>query len=180
MSSTPSDTWLVVGKITGCYGVKGWVRLHSYTEPQENLLSLEGWHLQRSGQRKPVSFDQCKRQGKGLVAHIAGVDDRTLAESFQGMEVVVPETALPPLEEGEYYWRQLQGLAVWLVQAEARTLLGHVDYLLETGANDVLVVKASPDSVDDRERLIPYLPGQTVLRVDVNEALIEVDWFLDE
>ncbi len=180
MTDTQNDAWLVVGKITGCYGVKGWVRIHSYTEPQDNFLTLKELHLLRSGQREPVAFDQCKAQGKGLVAHIAGVDERTLAESFRGVEIAVPESVLPTLEEGDYYWRQLQGLAVWLVQEDSRVLLGNVDHLIETGANDVLVVKACDGSVDDRERLIPYLPAQTIVKVDLTEALIEVDWFLDE
>ena len=77
-----------------------------------------------------------------------------------------------------------QGLQVWCRDAEKvgdeQVLLGKVDYLIETGANDVLVVKACAGSVDNRERLIPYLPGQTVRRVDTDEALIEVDWFVDE
>ena len=122
-----------------------------------------------------------KRQGKGLVAHIAGVDDRTLAESYKGLEVAVAADSLPQLEEGDYYWRQLQGLQVWCQDGEdKRVLLGTVDYLIETGANDVLVVKACEGSIDDRERLIPYLPGDVVTRVDLEQAVIEVDWFLDD
>ncbi len=125
-------------------------------------------------------------QGKGLVAHIAGVDDRTLAEAYSGLEVAVKGDSLPALEEGDYYWSQLQGLQVWCRDVsgaggtEARVLLGTVDYLIETGANDVLVVKPSTDSIDDRERLIPYLPGDVVTKVDLERAEIEVDWFLEE
>ena len=114
------------------------------------------------------------------MAHIVGVDDRTLAEAYRGLEIVVPENALPALPEGDYYWRDLQGLQVWCQTAGDKVLLGTVDYLIETGANDVLVVKACKDSIDTRERLIPYLPGNTVTRVDLEEAIIEVDWFVDE
>ena len=109
-----------------------------------------------------------------------GVDDRTLAESYKGLEVAVSGDCLPQLEDGDYYWSQLQGLQVWCQAGDDRVLLGSVDYLIETGANDVLVVKATQDSIDDRERLIPYLPDNTVTRVDLEEAVIEVDWFLDE
>jgi 16S rRNA processing protein RimM len=99
--------------------------------------------------------------------------------------VVVPAGSLPDLEEGDYYWSQLQGLQVWCrdqsPEASAeRVLLGSVDHLIETGANDVLVVKPSRGSIDDRERLIPYLPGDVVTTVDLAEAVIEVNWFLED
>jgi 16S rRNA processing protein RimM len=171
---------LVVGKITGCYGIKGWVKVHSYTDPVENFLGFGRWVLRRRGVFEPIAFDAGRRQGRGLVAHIAGVDDRTLAESYKGLEVAVPTDSLPQLEEGDYYWSQLQGLQVWCQDGDEQVLLGTVDYLIETGANDVLVVKASPDSIDEEERLIPYLPGDVVTRVDLEEARIEVDWFLEE
>ena len=174
---------MVVGKITGCYGIKGWVKIHSYTEPAENFLGFGNWKLKRRGGLEPIEFDAGRRQGRGLVAHIAGVDDRTLAESYKGLEIAVEGDCLPQLEDGDFYWHQLQGLQVWCRERDAdgeeRVLLGTVDYLIETGANDVLVVKACDDSIDDNERLIPYLPGDVVTRVDLEEAVIEVDWFLE-
>jgi 16S rRNA processing protein RimM len=180
MNGSAVDSMLVVGKITGCYGLKGWVKIHSYTETPENFLGFGVCQLKRRGAFEAVEFDAVKRQGRGLVAHIAGVDDRTLAESYRGLEVAVPEGALPALPEGEYYWRDLQGLQVWCQVGSDRLLLGSVDYLIETGANDVLVVKACEGSIDTRERLIPYLPGDSVIRVDLEQALIEVDWFVDD
>jgi 16S rRNA processing protein RimM len=180
MSADDPGELLVAGKITGCYGIKGWVKIHSYTEPQENFLRFGQWLLNRRGVIEPIAFDSGKRHGKGLVAHIVGVDERTLAESYRGLEISVPAQLLPELEKGDFYWRQLQGLQVWCTEGEERVLLGTVDYLIDTGANDVLVVAASQGSIDDRERLIPYLPGDVVTRVDLEEAVIEVDWFLDE
>ena len=179
------DDVLVVGRITGCHGVKGWVKIHSYTDPRENFLQFGQWMLRRRGALEPVEFDDGRMQGKGLVAHISGVDDRTVAESYRGLEVVVPAALLPELEAGDFYWSELEGLQVWCrdksnpASAE-RILLGAVAYLIETGANDVLVVKPSAGSIDDRERLIPYLPGDVVTRVDLAEAKIEVDWFPEE
>ena len=177
---TAAGDMLVVGKITGCYGIKGWVKIHPYTEPPENFLGFGNWMLKRRGGLEPIEFDVGRRQGRGLVAHIAGVDDRTLAESYKGLEIAVRGDSLPQLEPGDYYWSQLQGLQVWCQDGDDKVLLGTVDYLIETGANDVLVVKASAGSIDERERLIPYLLGDTVTRVDLEEAVIEVDWFLDE
>ncbi len=174
---------LTAGKITGCYGIKGWVKIHSFTEPPENFGRFGNWKLKRRGVLEPVEFDQLKRHGKGLIAHIAGVDDRTLAESFKGLEIVVEAASLPALEEGDYYWHQLQGLQVWCRDPETGgepVLLGSVDYLIETGANDVLVIKATADSIDDRERLVPYLPGDTVTRIDLEAGVMELDWFVHE
>jgi len=176
--------WLVVGKITGCYGIKGWVKVHSYTDPPENIFSFGDWQVKRRGGFEAIEFDSSRAHGKGQVAHMAGVDGRTEAEAFKGLEIWAPEGALPALDEGDYYWRQLQDLQVWCQDGDAesdeRVLLGTVDYLIETGANDVLVVKACEGSVDERERLIPYLPGDTVTGVDLDAARMEVDWFVDE
>ena len=179
----PGSNSLTAGKITGCYGIKGWVKIHSYTDPEENLFRFGKWQLKRRGSLEAVEFDDWKRHGKGMVAHIAGVDDRTLAESFKGLLIVVDGESLPALEEGDFYWHQLQGLQVWGREPDTsadRVLLGSVDYLIETGANDVLVVKASADSIDDRERLIPYLLDDVVVRVSLEEGVLEVDWYLEE
>lgn len=178
MSEQPANE-LLVGRITGCHGVRGWVKIHSFTEPVENFLEFGNWMLKRRDGLEPVVFDAGRRQGKGLVAHIKGVDDRTLAESYKGTDVLVAGDSLPALEAGDFYWSQLEGLKVWCRDGETNVLLGEVDYLIETGSNDVLVVKATQDSVDDRERLIPYLPGDVVTAVRLEDAVIEVDWFLD-
>ena len=171
---------LVVGKITGCFGIKGWVKVHPYTAVPASFAAFGAWQLKRRGVYEAVVFDAVKPQGKGLVAHIRGLDDRTLAEQYRGLEIVVSASELPPLPTGDYYWRDLEGLQVWCQDGDEKVLLGSVDYLIETGANDVLVVKACEGSIDERERLIPYLPDDTVLRVDLEGALIEVDWFVDE
>lgn len=170
----------MVARITGCHGLKGWLKVHSFTDPPENFLGFGEWRVKRDGEFEAVEFDAGKRRGKGLVAHMAGVDDRTRAESYRGLEVVIPRSALPALPEGDYYWRDLEGLQVWCREGEDRVLLGRVDHLIETGANDVLVVAACEGSIDQRERLIPYLPGNSVTAVDLASGVIEVDWFVDE
>ena len=180
MGEPETSATMAVGKITGCYGIKGWVKIHSYTDPQENFLGFGQLQLRRGRALEPVEFDAGRPHGKGLVAHIAGVDDRTAAEAFRGLEVTVAAESLPALEEGEFYWHQLQGLQVWCTEGEERVLLGRVDYLIETGANDVLVIAPCEGSVDERERLVPYLPGDVVTRVDPEAGVIEVDWFIHE
>ena len=180
MSEPGASGYLTAGKITGCYGIKGWVRIHSYTEPMENFLGFERWLLKRRDGLDPVVFDSGKRHGKGLVAHIEGVDDRTAAETFKGLEVVVEADSLPRLDNGEFYWHELVGLQVWCRDGDDRVLLGEIDHLLDTGANDVLVLKPCEGSIDDRERLIPYLVDDVVTRVDTEAGVMEVDWFPDE
>jgi 16S rRNA processing protein RimM len=190
-----SSNTMLIGKIVGCFGIKGWVKIHAYTDPAENFLGY-GACTVKAREGRPgahdnalLEFDSGHRQGKGLVAHIKGVDDRTLAESYKGLELCVPATQLPKLEAGDYYWHQLSGLKVWCAdqdsleeagpESDRRVLLGVVDHLIETGANDVIVVKACEGSYDKKERLVPYLPGDVVTRVDLEEAVIEVDWFLE-
>lgn len=181
MSESQPDL-LVIGRISGCYGIKGWVKIHSFTEPAENMLAYDRFQLKRKSGLEAVEFDSIRRQGKGLVAHIKGVDDRNLAETYKGLEIAVGAEQLPTLDDGDFYWRELHGLKVWCLDqsvSEERVLLGTVDHLIDTGANDVLVVKACEESVDKHERLIPYLPDDVVTRVDLKEGLIEVNWFLE-
>ena len=180
VSEPGTDGYLTAGKITGCYGIKGWVRIHSFTDPMENFLGFGNWLLKRREGLTPIIFDSGKRHGKGIVAHIAGVDDRTAAEAFKGLEVLVEAERLPQLEEGDFYWHQLLGVRVWCQAVDGSVLLGEVDHLLDTGANDVLVLKPCEGSIDDRERLVPYLVDEVITRVDLEAGVMEVDWFPDE
>ncbi len=166
---------LLAGRITGAYGIKGWVKVHALTDPVENFLTFDGCRLRRRSRYEAVEFVDGKVHGKGLIAKLRGIDTRTEAEGLRGVEVWVPAEQLPALEDGDYYWHQLQGLRVW-TQSPDELLLGEVDYLLETGANDVLVLKHCEGAVDDRQRLIPYLPGTVVREVDVDSRRIVVDW----
>tara|TARA_R110002072_G_scaffold184083_1_gene340388 strand:- start:24678 stop:25229 length:552 start_codon:yes stop_codon:yes gene_type:complete len=171
----------VMGKVTSIYGVKGWVKIFSYTQPKDNICQYNDWQLQdTSGITRPIKVLACKPHGNGLVAQFDGVNDRDLAKKYCGMLVTVPANELPALSDGEYYWSQLQGLqvySVYPVEGEADSvLLGKVDHLIETGSNDVLVVTKCKNSIDSKERLIPYLPEQVVKTVDLSKGIIEVDW----
>jgi len=95
MSEPAEEELLLAGTITGCYGVKGWVKVHAYTEPRENFLQFGEWLLKRRDGLEPIEFDQGRAHGRGLVAHIAGVDDRNAAEAYCGLDVLVPRTLLP-------------------------------------------------------------------------------------
>lgn len=162
----------VMGKVTSVYGVKGWVKVLSYTQPRENLCKYKHWTLEHSGKTMNVKV-QSKVHGKGVIAQIDGCQDRDLAKKYCDYLITIPKDELPELGAGEFYWHQLEGLQVKTV---AGTLLGKVNHLLETGSNDVLVVRKCEGSIDGKERLIPYLPEDVVKNVDLSDGLIEVDW----
>jgi len=164
------DGLIVVGRISGVYGVKGWVKIYSDTTPKENILTYSPWMLKIRGVWQERKLVQGRTQGKGLVAKIEGLDDRNEAELLQETLIAIRQEQLPALSQGEYYWRDLIGLAVVNLKGEE---LGVVDHLLETGANDVLAVKGG------RERLIPFVVGPIVQTVDLEQRKITVDWESD-
>lgn len=146
------------------------MRVYSYTEPREAILDYDEWLLGRDGDWRPATVTDGRRHGKTVLARLEGCDDRDAAASLIGDEIAVPREELPPLPEGRYYWTDLVGLRV---EHRDGSELGVVDHLLETGANDVLVVKG------EREILIPFVPEKVVLDVDLDAGVIRVDWEWD-
>ena len=163
-----ADRLLTVGKIVGLHGVDGWLKIESYTEPRLRIFAYRPWRLVLAGSETEVPSAQGHEQGKGIVAKLPGCDDRDAAAKLIGAAIHVPRSALPKPGRGEYYWTDLEGLDVVTVDCVA---LGKVSHLFATGANDVLVVR---DGI--RERLIPFVTGQFVKAVDLEEGLITVDW----
>jgi 16S rRNA processing protein RimM len=203
MAPTEKSNLITVGEIAGAYGVKGWVKVKSHTQPVENILQYTPWWLKTRHGVKQVEVDESQQRSQGLAVHIVGLDDRDEAAALFGVKIAIERDQLPSLEAGEYYWDQLIGLTV-ISDFEGRQYhLGRVTGLLETGANDVLVVRGAADTVaiegqakekpateepaqvepgsgaaiaDDRERLIPYLPGQVVTQIDLDQGIMRVDW----
>lgn len=173
-----------LGRIGTVYGVKGWVKLISFTDPAENILEYRHFILKpgpqaggrAAGTPERIEIDESRGQGKGFIAHIRGCDDREQARQYTGRELQVEVTNLPDPGDNEFYWFQLTGLQVVNLQDEN---LGQVHHLMETGANDVLVVKPTPDSLDDRERLIPFIRDRVIKRVDLEAKQLRVDWEKD-
>jgi 16S rRNA processing protein RimM len=165
----------VAGKLTSVYGIKGWVKVHSYTDPAEKIFSFSPWFLGENDST-PIVIDDYRAHGKGLVAHIKGVDDRDQAALLCQRMITVEMGELPALPENEYYWQQLTGLQVLSsYNGNAPVLLGKVSSLMETGANDILVVTPCEGSIDQRERLLPYVDAY-VLKVDLTAKNMLVDW----
>jgi 16S rRNA processing protein RimM len=156
-----------VGKISGVFGRKGWGKVFSFTEYRENILGYSPWLLKKDSETRLVTVIDGKLQGKAVVAQLDGVNDRDQAASFMGWDIYITPDQLPKAAKNEYYWSDLIGLAV---ETNLGVQLGVVDSLMETGANDVVIVKG------DRERVIPFLQGQAIMAIDLDAGKMVVDW----
>lgn len=152
---------MIVGRISGVFGVRGWVKVYSYTQPRDNIFNYSPWLINNQA----IALESAQKQGKTLIAKLRGYNDRDAVAALIGRDIGVEQ--LPEIENGEYYWADLIGLDVVNQQHD---MLGKVVKLLETGAHDVLVL--------DSERLIPYVDAY-VLAVDVAKGVIRVDWGVD-
>jgi len=170
-----ADRVVGVGRITGLYGVKGWLKVFSYTEPRENIVNFAVWLLSdgRAGNALSAAryrVEAGRRQGKQVIAKLEGVDDRDRAAELVGAEVGVLRKELPEPAAGQYYWTDLEGLTVRNRQGET---LGTVERLMETGAHDVIVLAG------EDERMIPFVLGSVVDEVNIESGYIAVDWQSD-
>ena len=183
-SSSPSHDFLTLADIVGVYGIKGWVRLRVHLDDPNLLLSLSDLTLITApvgpqSARQSVVVEALQVHGKGHIARLSGIADRTQAEALKGREIQVIADHFPAAGDYEVYWRDLEGLEVWCTEDGSRSLLGRVKTLLETGANDVLVVAPCEDSIDDREHLVPWIPGEVIKDVALTDRRIEVAWYVD-
>lgn len=156
---------VVLGRIAGVFGVQGWVKVFSETQPREGILRYSPWMIGYGD--SPRRILEGRRQGKGVVARVEGCQDRDQAAALVDQEIWVTRDRLPPPRSDEFYWIDLEGLEVVSLQG---VKLGRVSHLFSTGVNDVLVV------VGDRERLLPFAWDDVIRSVDFDGGLIQVDW----
>lgn len=166
MAAQDMERRIIVGRVAGVFGVKGWVKVYSYTVPPGNILSYSPWQLRLGGDWVTLQRVAGRVHGKGVVAQFAGYDDCDAAATLFDCDIAVTRDQLPDTQGDEFYWADLIGLRVVTLDG---TELGVVDHLLETGANDVVVVKG------ERERLLPYI-DQVVREVDLDGGVMRVDW----
>lgn len=160
---------VLVGRIVGLYGVQGWLKVESWTEPRTQIFAYQPWLLSTApGQESEVEGVRGRPQGKGLIAKLPEVDDRDGAAALVGHDIYVARELLPPPAKDEYYWVDLEGLEVVTTEGVA---LGRVSHLFATGANDVVVVRDG-----ERERLVPFVQGVYVRSVDLSGGRMVVDW----
>ena len=159
-----------IGRIGAPYGVRGWVRVHSDTQPADNILDYGHWLLETAKGWQQQVLEKVKPHGNSFVAKFQGVDDRDQAALITNSKIAVHRDALPELEQGEHYWTDLLGLEVI---TDEGIRLGVITDFFETGANDVLVVKG------EKEHLVPYVPDEYVLAVDREQKTMTVRWDLE-
>jgi len=174
---------IILGRITGVYGVKGWVKIFSYTDPMEAIVDYSPWYIRPENRKTSpwikVKIKAGKRHAKTVVAKLEHCNDRDGAQAYIGSEIAIEPDQLESLsDKNEFYWRDLMGLRVINQQ---KVELGVVTKILETGANDVLVVTQEEvaeagQKIVDKEHLIPWTMQQAIIAVDLEQGLIEVDW----
>ena len=162
---------ITVGRLHGAFGVRGEVKLESFTDPLRSIARYQPWILRDArGIERACEGVRVREGGKGLIATMPGIEDKDAADALRGTEVLVPRSALPPPAEGEFYWVDLEGLRVVNVEG---TDFGIVSHLFSTGANDVLVAQG------ERERMIPFVLPDYIRSVDFEAGVVTVDWGAD-
>ena len=163
--------FILVGRINGLFGTRGWVKVFSHTRPRENLLNYSPWYLLTDGEWQAYEVLEARRHQAGVMAHLAGIDDRDQAASLVRRDVAITRAQLGPASSDDYYWADLIGLKAINREGDE---LGKVTGLLETGAHDVMRIEGA------REYLIPFVRDVYVLSVDVPAGEIRVDWHSDD
>jgi 16S rRNA processing protein RimM len=162
---------LLVGKVTAAYGIKGWVKIHSFTSPKENIVSYLPWTLKLGSNVLQHDVLELREHGKGLVARLDSIDDRGAAEAITGAEIFVARNCLEDLADDEFYWDELIGLEVIDMSDQS---LGKIDSIFETGANDVLVIEGK------KRLLVPYIFGDVIKSIDLEAGKVCIDWLEPE
>ena len=162
---------VIMGRVASAFGIRGWVKVQPLSEFVDSLLDYKTWYLgQENGPWREVEVAQAETHDKTLAVQFPDCPDRTAAEKLKGLLIAVPRSSLPAQDEGEYYWADLIGMSV---VNEAGETLGTVLELLDTGANDVLIVRGVGPDV-----LIPFL-NSVIKQVDLQAKIIRVDWSAD-
>lgn len=166
MSGAPRKL-VILGRVNGLLGVKGWLKIYSYTDPRDSIVDFSTWVLRTGNDEQTVELEDGRKHGRTVVVKLKAIDDRDQAGALVGAEIAVERDALAPCDAGEYYWTDLEGSTVVTAQGES---LGRLDHLFETGGHDVMVV------IGDRRRLIPFVQEKVVREVRLEQHIIVVDW----
>lgn len=169
--STPNSDYIITGKIGSPYGIKGWLKVQSFTEDVLAILQYKPWYIAEGSGWKAVEIEEGRQQGKGVVVKLPGYNTPETARILTGRNIAIKREQLAPLPQNEYYWADLEGLTV--VDQRGKTL-GQIAYLLATGGNDVFVIKDAAG----KEHALPYLLGSVVKEIDLKQRRMTVDWDL--
>jgi 16S rRNA processing protein RimM len=165
-----SQRRILVARVVGAFGVRGEVKLQSFTDPLKQVLKYQPWILVHNGQEKEITEVRARETNKGLTVFFPDIDDRDVAEALTGAEVWVPRSRLPAPKNGEYYWIDLEGMQVHNLEGVD---FGKVSHLFNNGANDVMFVQG------ERVRLLPFVMDDYIKNIDFDAQQITVDWEAD-
>tara|TARA_R110000868_G_scaffold8205_10_gene42910 strand:+ start:4499 stop:5011 length:513 start_codon:yes stop_codon:yes gene_type:complete len=165
-----SDNLVIIGRIGKTYGIKGWVKVHSFTQPTSNLLTYSPWQFKLNDQWQDWELEDTKPHGDGFIAKLRGFNNPEDAKRIVNADIAINREQLPAAKDDEIYWHDLTGLTVITKDGDT---LGTITELLESGAHDLIVVKG------DKEYLIPYVLERFVLQVDTDKQHMTVDWDKD-
>lgn len=160
---------MVLGRFGGAFRVEGWIKVQSFTDPQDNLLDYEEWLLAERDQWRPIKVIDVRTTAKEILAKLEGIESREAAMVLSGREIGVMRSQLPPTQAGEYYWDDLAGLQAYAADG---TLLGRVDHIIDMPAHGVLLIKG------ERQHLVP-LVKERIISVDLAAGRITLDWMAD-
>jgi 16S rRNA processing protein RimM len=163
------DRVVTLGRIAGSFGVSGWVKVQSYTDPPDNILDYDELQLLRAGQWTQIDVEDGRATGKGVLLKLSGIESPEQAQGYSGAELGVRRSELPPVAPGEYYWSDLEGLEAVTPTGE---LLGFVDHFRLLPANPLVVIRG------EREHLIPFVK-ERIVAVDLDARRIVLDWSAD-
>ncbi len=168
---------IVLGKVGSVHGIRGWLRVFSFTEYTEDIFKYQPWFIYHSSQWQQLELEGWKYHNQDIIIKIKHIDDRISAKLITNCEIIADSVQLPLLEGNEYYWKDLIGCQVITTKGYS---LGYVQNLMETGSNDILIIKINlKDAFGIKERLIPFLDEQVIKNVDLLTKIIKVDWDLD-
>jgi len=170
-----SDKKVILGRISTVYGVKGWLKVNSHTDPRKNIFNYPNWQLKTGKVWQSCEVEQGRPHGKTLVVKLAGCNDRDQAKLLVGSTIAVYRNQLPATDADEHYWSDILGMNVVTHHGKE---LGQVKDILETGSNDVLVVRSGIKGKSD-ECLVPWLVGDVIVDVNRDNKLITVNWDTD-
>ena len=127
---------IVIGKILSTHGIKGWVSIDCYAYPPENLKSYRTFL--DDNQNEEIKILDIKIMPKKIIIKIQGFDDIDISENALGKNIYIDNKSIPKLEDNEYYWKDLIGLKLLTTK---NIYLGIVDFIFNSGSNDVLAIK---------------------------------------
>ena len=163
----PGEKYIIVGKLGKTHGVHGWLNLYSETKPAENILEYKPLFWMTASGWQEINVTEIKPHGKNFLIHIAGIDNPEDAKKYTGKEIAILRQQLPGLKADEYYWADLEGLTVI---NQNNIEFGVIDHMMETGANDVMVV------IGKKKHLIPFIRNQVVIDIDLDAKVMHVNW----